>query len=91
MSPVAALNRADTCVATSELPPRSKKLSPARTSGTSSSEAKTSATVRSSPASGSRPVPRISRGIGVGNALRSSLPTGVNGMASIGVIDDGIM
>ncbi|SLI22657.1 Uncharacterised protein [Mycobacteroides abscessus subsp. abscessus] len=68
-------------VASSEVPPMSKKLSSAPGTGRPSTCSNTAATRRSTSVRGGRPAPAAAN-TGAGSALRSSLPEGVTGTSS---------
>ncbi|SLI65838.1 Uncharacterised protein [Mycobacteroides abscessus subsp. abscessus] len=78
----AALTRATTLVALSELPPSSKKEWSTLTRSVPSTSANTSATARSTAVRGARYGRCDTVKSGTGRALRSSLPTGVSGTSS---------
>jgi hypothetical protein len=82
-TPSAERSREITWVASSEWPPRSKKLSPALTRSTPSTSAQTRATSRSAGVRGATPsLPLCTAAEGAGRARRSTLPLGVRGSAS---------
>ncbi|GEM30496.1 hypothetical protein NN3_15030 [Nocardia neocaledoniensis NBRC 108232] len=87
----AAPMRATTWVATSELPPSSKKLSSAPTRSWESTSAKMPATICSAGVRGARKSPAAAVNTGSGRALRSSLPEVLSGNASSTMIDAGTM
>ncbi|TWH44348.1 hypothetical protein L612_003500000250 [Rhodococcus rhodochrous J38] len=87
--PKASLMREITRVATSELPPSSKKLSSAPTSATPSWSAKIAASAVS--VGDIAAAPRAPAKTGSGSALRSSLPTAVSGISSSTMIAAGTM
>ena len=80
--PNASRMRDTTCVARSECPPRSKKLSsaPGRTPSTDS---QIPATISSAGVRGGTRVAAAAEASGSGRERRSTLPLGVRGMASI--------
>ncbi|MQY32030.1 hypothetical protein NRB56_76470 [Nocardia sp. RB56] len=75
---------------TIESPPRAKNESSRPTRSTPSTSANTSAMVCSTVDRGARKDTSAAK-TGSGNAFRSSLPTGVSGIRSITMIDDGTM
>ncbi|BDT89228.1 hypothetical protein FMUAM8_49920 [Nocardia cyriacigeorgica] len=87
----AALIRDTTWVATSELPPRSKKLSSMPMRSWLSTSAKMPATTCSAWVRGARKPEASAANTGSGKALRSSLPLVLSGKASSTMIEAGTM
>ena len=82
--------RETTWVATSELPPSSKKSSSRPTRSAPSTSPKAAATTRSAGLQGSRKV-RVLLNTGSGSAFRSSFPLVLSGSASSTMSDAGTM
>ncbi len=90
-APRAERMRETTWVASSEWPPRSKKLSSAPTRGTPSNRAQMSASSVSVGVRGAAPLAPEDGAPGAGSALRSTLPFAVSGRAGSTTSAEGTM
>ncbi|MNS64130.1 hypothetical protein D3C72_972470 [compost metagenome] len=84
-------SRSSSCMASSEWPPSSKKLSLRPTRGAPSTSAHTAAIASSAAPCGASQVSAAAANTGSGSAARSTLPLAFNGSAASTVIADGTM